>query len=288
MQTDQRNILAFLGTDADFRTWGSAITAQILAMGLVKHTDTGQINWGTVTRPAINVYAGYEIWRFADALQATKPVFIKVEYGIGAVADRPALAITVGTATNGAGTLTGQVSTRKTQLAAASKTAGVVLPSFCSGDTDRLTLCTNLDNATATFGIFINIERPKDSSGVSVGDGIVTCFNASNGSAWQNVPMAGTIPTQQVSGGHQFFNFQTQNGQNPNLGGDVSLSPHFTCFGAIRYGSCLGYRHLDIGELVSITVNHLGANRVFLPLGDGLQPISETGGGNLAMAMPWV
>jgi hypothetical protein len=36
--------------------WGSGIAAQIAAMGLVQTSDTGQINWATVTRPAINTF----------------------------------------------------------------------------------------------------------------------------------------------------------------------------------------------------------------------------------------
>jgi hypothetical protein len=81
MAIDIRNLPAFLADDATFRAWGSGIAAQIAAMGLVQTSDTGQINWVTVARPALNTIAGYEIWRFNDALQATKPVFIRIDYG---------------------------------------------------------------------------------------------------------------------------------------------------------------------------------------------------------------
>ena len=57
-----------------------------------------------------NTFAGYEIWRFNDAFQATKPVFIKIEYGVAAVVDRPSLRVTASSATNGAGTPSGQMS----------------------------------------------------------------------------------------------------------------------------------------------------------------------------------
>jgi hypothetical protein len=81
MPTDIRNLPAFISDDATFRVWGSGLAAQIAAMGLVQTSDTGQINWATVTRPAIGALAGYEMWRFNDALQATKPVFIRLDYG---------------------------------------------------------------------------------------------------------------------------------------------------------------------------------------------------------------
>jgi len=84
MATDTRNLPAFSNTDAEFRTWGSGIAAALQACGLVKTSDTGQIDWATVTRPgASHTAAGYEIYRFNDSLQATKPVLIKVEYGNG-------------------------------------------------------------------------------------------------------------------------------------------------------------------------------------------------------------
>ena len=70
--------------DARFRAWGSAISAGLAAVGLVKVAVTGAVNWGTVVRGtaiAAGTPWGFEVWRFADALQATHPVFIKVEYG---------------------------------------------------------------------------------------------------------------------------------------------------------------------------------------------------------------
>jgi len=96
-------------TDADFRQWGSAISAAMAAIGLTQASDTGQINWATVTHPAINTLGGYEIWRFNDSAQSTRPIYIRIEYRTGSVIDRPANSWTVGTGTNGAGTITGTI-----------------------------------------------------------------------------------------------------------------------------------------------------------------------------------
>lgn len=93
--------------DAGFRAWGSEFSASLAAVGLVQTADTGQINWVTVTRPAINTAGGYEIWRFADSTY-----YLKFEYGTGGVLTTPQMWITVGTGSNGSGTLTGQLSTR--------------------------------------------------------------------------------------------------------------------------------------------------------------------------------
>lgn len=103
-------------TDAAFRAWGAAFNAMLAAAGLVQTSDTGQINWTTVTRPGTGPNAaGYEIWRFNDALQSTAPIYIKIEYGCGTNSTIPAMWITVGTSTNGAGTIPDPVHTTRTQ-----------------------------------------------------------------------------------------------------------------------------------------------------------------------------
>lgn len=104
-------------SDAEFRIWGSAFKAALAAAGLVQTADTGQINWATAVRPGVSftndaAAAGYEMYRFNDALQATFPVFIKIEYGTGSVVAAPMIYVSVGTSTNGAGTL-GSVKTNR-------------------------------------------------------------------------------------------------------------------------------------------------------------------------------
>jgi hypothetical protein len=110
MTTASTNTVLDHTTDAGFRTWGNELmTALITTLGLTQTADTGQLAFPmtVTTRPAINTAAGYYILRFNDTLQATTPIFIKVEVGTGASAAVPALWITVGTGSNGSGTLTG-------------------------------------------------------------------------------------------------------------------------------------------------------------------------------------
>lgn len=107
----------------NFRAWGSALSAGIQGCGLSQTADTGQINWTTVTYTATaNYSSGYEIYQFTDTLQATYPIFIKIEYGTGAqtgtTTGEPAIWITVGEGSNGSGTLTGTLSNR-TQIVGA-------------------------------------------------------------------------------------------------------------------------------------------------------------------------
>lgn len=96
------------------KAWGSAINAGLSAVGLVQTTDTGQINWSTttVTATTTNQTLGYEVWRFNDSLQSTAPVFIRLAYGTTPNgATYCALTMSVGTGVDGAGNLTGLIST---------------------------------------------------------------------------------------------------------------------------------------------------------------------------------
>jgi hypothetical protein len=108
--------------DATYRAWGLAISNAIQASGsgLVKTTDTGQVDWTTATRPYTTSSTGssvthYEIYKFNDTLQTTSPVFLRIgygnAYGTSSAAFTVAMSIQIGTSTNGAGTLTGKTST---------------------------------------------------------------------------------------------------------------------------------------------------------------------------------
>jgi hypothetical protein len=162
MATQTLSLPAYLSGDADFRTWGKGVSDAIAATGLVKSADTGQIDWTTVARPAANGVAGYEIWKFTDAMQATLPVFIKLEYGVGAAADRPQVAVTVGTGTNGAGAINGQANTRNQLLSANSKANGDKLATYISGNGRGLAVCTNLDPTTSGFSQGVIVGRTVD------------------------------------------------------------------------------------------------------------------------------
>lgn len=102
-------------SDAAFRAWVSEIiTALVTTCGLTQTADTGQINTATVTRAGTTqTAAGYVILRFNDTLQATAPIFFKLEFGTGGTQPTdPAMWITVGTGSNGSGTITGTTTGR--------------------------------------------------------------------------------------------------------------------------------------------------------------------------------
>jgi hypothetical protein len=103
------------------RNWANAVSAALTAAGLPKTADTGQINLTgtTIVYPTVAqgllqgaaAFTGYEIRTLTSAGKPT--IYLKIRYGIfyngagvGANFYWPALSISVGTATDGAGNLT--------------------------------------------------------------------------------------------------------------------------------------------------------------------------------------
>ena len=155
-------------SDANFRLWGSYIGARLEAVGIIKTADTGQIDWVTVLTPAgINTYSGYEIRQFTDALQATAPVFIKIQYGEGNSADGPGVRVQFGSGSNGSGTLTGNLSSEYDAEMTPSAAACTV---FGSGDTNRFVICAGY---IAAVGVGFAFERSRNSAGAVTSEAVI-------------------------------------------------------------------------------------------------------------------
>jgi hypothetical protein len=106
MTTATTNTRVRHDSDANFREWVQEIHDQFVAIGLTQTADTGQADLATITRPAQGLTTHYEIWEFADALQATAPIFLRVEYGTQSGVTSALWRIGIGTGTDGAGNLT--------------------------------------------------------------------------------------------------------------------------------------------------------------------------------------
>ena len=119
-------------SDATYRAWGLDISTRLATSGLVQMPDTGQVNWATVTRPAASTYNARENWRFDDALQASSPVCITIEYGCSNNQTTPAIRVTVSSGTNGAGVPTGLVSTAIVNYASGLLVANANITNFPS------------------------------------------------------------------------------------------------------------------------------------------------------------
>lgn len=178
-------------TDAGFQAWyGELKTLLFTTLGLTQTADTGQIGAAAV-RPGTNTAAGYVIGRFNDTAQATSPIFFKLEFGTGSSAANPALWITIGTGSNGTGTLTGTVGTRvaSSNFGAVSSTITPCITAGCyNAAVGFLGLQWKINGqgtATAGLGGFY-IFRSADNTGVVTTDSVMLLANATTNSGGTN------------------------------------------------------------------------------------------------------
>jgi hypothetical protein len=259
-------------TDATFRLWGKFISDSLTSAGIVLTGDTGQINWATVTTPAAaNTKQGYEIRRFADALQATKPVFFKLSFGSGAAAGRPAIWITIGTGSDGAGNITG-VLVAETQYATVGVNAATDYKHVFSGDTDRFAVAMGYTPANGSQqALFMSIERTKDSTNANNSDGLLVSICTPSGFAvyrFQVIPFTGAIPANETKGNSLIpLSDSTLDGVNVGV-----FEPTFFNFGKyVNPGlNWLGYRTNEIAAESIITIDVDGTNHSYFVLGTAL------------------
>lgn len=148
-------------TSAGFRAWASKIHKALEEVGLKKTEDTGQINLETVETPIANsTYAGYEIWRFNDTEQSTRPIYMKIEYGRGLAAARPAVRMTYGRGSNGSGTLTTPSEPIVHAPTATPSGNGLIYASLYKGAFSLISTC--LTSSGGGSAIFLHAERLRD------------------------------------------------------------------------------------------------------------------------------
>lgn len=165
-------------SDALLRTFGAWLNTQLAAAGWVQTADTGQANWTTIVRAVSGAVHGYEIWRMNDALQATMPVYMRVEHVQNSYcAFRLIFSLGTSAGTDGAGNLTGLLHyvPSPTAVFANSATSATGINWFACGDTGRFWVLFGLSGAGYSqytpLGFFI--ERTKDAAGADTADGIV-------------------------------------------------------------------------------------------------------------------
>ena len=182
-------------SDATFRTTCSAINTAIVSLGIVQTSDTGQINWTTITKPAaINTYAGYEMYRFNDSLQSTNPVYFKLSYYSNGYSTGTGLLLWIqaGQGTDGAGNLTGNVSQTLSMWCNSSE--NVTRTSYASGSTNRLAMSLWPTSTVSNYWYVFGIERTHDSTGADIGAGVYM-FTGSYGVGGQSQYLPLGTPT---------------------------------------------------------------------------------------------
>lgn len=159
-------------TLTNFKQWAQIISNFFTTAGWLQSTDTGQVNWSTIaTVPTGGNYV-YEIWEPNDGLTN---FFLKIEYGTNASSTNgPQLRLSVGTGTNGAGTLTGFIAGPfLTPQGAVTVTSAVTqFQCYLSGAAGRMGVAMWVDDTTNTGPIAFVVARSKNSSGSNTSDNV--------------------------------------------------------------------------------------------------------------------
>jgi hypothetical protein len=275
MTTASSNTPASNGSNALFQAWGSELSGQLQAIGLTKTGDTGQINWSSVAVPtAANTAAGYEVYAFNDALQSSAPIYLRIEYGMGAAngAGYPGIWVTLGSATNGAGTITGITYLARTLLTPG---GGVVSPGTanyanfaCYNATyGAMWFAFKLGASTsynANYAIF-GVARTTNSSETPTGDGIAV-YTSQAGVLYQ-IPYS--FLTTQAYAAHQQFCMVVGAVTSSLVGTNSQIYRHYTITPAVEYlcqfGSCV---KAELSQGTTATLALLGSTALtYLSLG---------------------
>jgi hypothetical protein len=171
-----------VSTDPRFQGACVFVDAVITGGGWVNTADTGQLTLASAAHPTVaNTKVGYRIYRMNDALQATRPVFLRVDYGSGSAAATFALSITIGSGTDGAGNITG---TALPELRVSPTSgSGQTFTSTCFGSADTNRLQLMLFSATSTSAnvmLCLSLERSKDAAGADTNAGLLLTYSTAD------------------------------------------------------------------------------------------------------------
>lgn len=151
-------------TLANFIAWAQPVCDAFSTFGWVQSGDSGQVDWGTIVAvPGSDAYV-YQIWSPGDSLTAC---YVKVEFG-NKGASAPAIRVSIGTGTNGSGTLTGSFFGPIPCANAAYTAPGVaggLFNCYLSGDEARFAVMMWRDAPANTCSQFFAVERSRDSVG---------------------------------------------------------------------------------------------------------------------------
>lgn len=289
-------------TDAKFRAWGLACSTALAAAGFVQTADTGQINWVTVLKPvATNTKAGYEIWRFNDTLQATAPIFIRVDYGSSGTAsgNGPGTWLTVGTSTNGAGTITGvNIGTPGTGIQATNVVDTVNNPAMTylfshSAANGFGLMCFGLGTSAgpgnSTPGTWA-IERTKDANGNPTGAGMSLHFTYNSTTGFRQRSINFSTATAYNADVPVRCGFLTTSSTSLATVNVIPLYPHYVAAGDVyRLSGSLGFTSGDIPLGTTFTTTILGVSRMFYSINYGatVRYADSSNSSSSAIAFMW-
>jgi hypothetical protein len=264
-------------TVSGFTNAGNNLTATITALTgttsgtftVVNGSAVNETHAGSATTtaqasvPSTSSYV-YEIWTSADAASSTNPIYLKLEYGQGSTSNSFSFAITAATGTGGAGTLTGNVSTRIVHTVISS--SATTFQSVFSGSTGRLTMMCFYTASTTAWAFFVGIERSHDSSGNDTDNYFTVLANFSisgNRNVSQQTvfkPANGGVLTAET----EFVSALTTVSSGV-VGTTVAMGPCFPVVGKLDNPimACAFAKGGDIVEAATVSISYYGGSHTY-------------------------
>ncbi len=304
MSTQQLQLVCDNSTLANFKQWAKPISDWFRTIGYTNTADTGQVNWSTIASvPTSGTYV-YDIFQTNDSFTQ---FFVRVDYG-SVSGTAPDVIITIGTATNGSGTITGSITTAQHTSPQTFTVPSTVTQYECdfTGDSANSRIgAMYWRNATANRGQqLFAIERSLNASGAYTNTYVTLWTCGSN---------AGITGSQQTLyfgiGPSTLFPGDSQTGAGSNNAGWCSLriptnitTANTVAFnGTIPFDTCaphVGFWDYpctmvgagwgtDYAEGVTFTVTLYGSTRTYMPgkIGAFANPIRPAGNNNLCAVM---
>jgi hypothetical protein len=160
MATATSNLVHDNSSLANFKAWAQFLFDGFNSVaGWTQTTDTGQ----TAPSAAGSVGTYYFLFKMADALQASCPVFVRVAYGTSGTS--VGFSVNVGQGSDGSGNLTG-ATTAAFGSPFSTNEGATTFPCYVSGDAGSIRFMMWQSNSINCCTVFV-IERSKDSSGAS-------------------------------------------------------------------------------------------------------------------------
>lgn len=246
---------------------------------LTQTADTGQVNWASLASPPSASTFVYEVYKFTDSYGTSlnPPMYLRVEYGSTSPVTGANMKFSFGTSTNGAGTLTGLLSSGFTTSGGSGSNI-VQYPTYLASDGTYLTIALHngWGNTTGAQEALFCMERTRNADNTVNGDGLYFfCPSVSNGLATSGgamyqcfswaaaTPAWGGVATgMPIAGDTSFANWA--------IGSTVYTAPHIPMAPRPQQGQgtmLVGYRLADLVARSTFTQTVNGLQRVYLALG---------------------
>lgn len=213
-------------SDATYQEWRDELVLKFVAAGL--GVDETNITAGAGSKPGVNTEGHYAVYHLADSLHGTAPIYIRVSFGTGANASEPRLAFTVGTSTNGSGTLGGTAltTTRFVMAGGGNQATDTARPSYLCVTDGFCGLYYKHGSGTAVASFFV--ARTVDTGGAISNLGAMVVWGSS--SALAIATQALRFPATAIAYTARTVLPQTQLGFSPQIPSSTSVGSDIQAF----------------------------------------------------------